>query len=123
MQRVCLPLTFRITCHATRTFEVRNGKKQYSTLTVTKILQQKFGEKLFFEKHVNGAKHTEFAIPVGANITASCIAAATKGGAICKTISIRNNARILHNELRENSEKIPWPPVPDDIIKSSCLAN
>ena len=58
-------------------------------------------------------------------ILPNCIKSAAAGGAISKTASIRNTARMLHTELIDDLENQTqqWPPTPNDIIQSENVVN
>ena len=84
-------------------------------------LEQKFGDDIHFE--VSG--NTFYILPSEINLTANCIKSAAAGGAISKTASIRNTARMLHKELIDDLENQTqqWPPTPNDIIQSENVVN
>ena len=112
------------------TSQLVNCYREYTGLSGTrstdlrKRRKEKFGDKLQFEKSGNTPRDPEYVLPTDANLTASCINVASAGGAISKTASIRNMARILHKELIDTSEnRNQWPPTPNDIITSEGTAN
>ena len=99
------------------TSQLVNCYREYTGMSATrstdlrKRLDEKFGGKLQLEKSGNTPRDPGYVLRTDANLTASCINTASAGGAISKTDSIRNMARILHKKLIDTSEnRNQWPP-------------
>ena len=81
--------------------------KEYSGIQIRAIdlkkkLLERFGNKIQFQNDdidLGTSKMSEYVLASDTNITGYCISSAVKGGAMSKSVAIRNIARILNKDL------------------------